>query len=69
VKELPTVAYDIPLPDGARLVDDGELLGELKREARRRGHYAFTMTSEDFSLYLMWFLGVLLGLTLASGRK
>lgn len=57
------------LPDGARLVDDVEMLGELKREARRRGHIAFTMTSEDVSLYLMWVLGLLLGLALASGRK
>lgn len=45
------------------------VLSELKREARRQGHVAFTMRSEDFTLYLMWFLGVLLGVTLASGRQ
>lgn len=49
--------------------DDGLVLDELKREARRRGHYVLTMSTEDFSLYLMWFLGILLGLTLAGGRK
>lgn len=48
---------------------DDAVLAELKREARRLGHVAFTLTKEEVSLYLMWVLGICLGLTLAGGRK
>lgn len=49
--------------------EDDTVLDELKREARRRGHVAFTMRSGDVTLYLMWILGILLGITLAGGRQ
>lgn len=46
------------------------ILDELTREARRRGSLVFVMTRDDWEtykvLYLMWALGLILGLILGS---
>lgn len=51
-----------------RLADD-PLVSQLRTELKARGYVGLVMHRDDLSLYLMWFLGVLLGLTLASGRN
>lgn len=54
--------------DKSRLADD-PLIVQLRTELKARGYLGLVMHRDDLALYLMWFLGVLLGLTLAGGRK
>lgn len=49
-------------------IDDDALVDTVKAEFKRRGYVGLVMKRDDLALYVMWFLGLLLGLTLAGGR-
>lgn len=50
-------------------LEDDALLSELRRELKSRGYVGLVLHGDDLAMYLMWFLGLALGLILASGRK